>query len=53
MTQSLAVLRLPLFLMVCSIVYSQGIFGADPTPGWRIDFFDDFETFDHQNWQDQ
>lgn len=53
MTQSLAVFRLPLFLMVCSIVYSQGIFGADPTLGWRIDFFDDFETFDHQNWQDQ
>ena len=20
---------------------------------WKVDFFDDFETFDHDNWQDQ
>jgi len=20
---------------------------------WKVDFFDDFETFDHNNWQDQ
>ena len=23
------------------------------TPGWQVDFFDDFDTFDHANWQDQ
>ena len=22
-------------------------------PGWVVDFFDDFDTFDEQNWQDQ
>ena len=20
---------------------------------WKVDFFDDFDTFDHNNWQDQ
>lgn len=23
------------------------------TPGWHVDFFDDFDTFDPANWQDQ
>jgi beta-glucanase (GH16 family) len=27
---------------------------GDPAPGtWRVDFFDDFDTFDTANWQDQ
>jgi beta-glucanase (GH16 family) len=25
----------------------------DPAPSWKVDFFDDFETFDEDNWQDQ
>ncbi|MFT5141548.1 MAG: beta-glucanase (GH16 family) [Rhodothermales bacterium] len=27
--------------------------GAVSEPGWQTDFFDDFETFDAENWQDQ
>lgn len=26
---------------------------ADPSPAWRVYFFDDFQAFDHSNWQDQ
>jgi beta-glucanase (GH16 family) len=27
--------------------------GAINEPNWKVDFFDDFETFDEDNWQDQ
>jgi beta-glucanase (GH16 family) len=26
---------------------------AAATPGWEVDFFDDFDTFNPENWQDQ
>jgi len=25
----------------------------EPPPGWRVDFRDDFESFNPANWQDQ
>jgi beta-glucanase (GH16 family) len=42
-------------LAVISLVLSLAalFLPAPPTPAWKVDFFDDFKTFDHQNWQDQ
>ena len=44
-------LMLMLMLSGCSDTVTSGNSGADV--GWKTDFFDDFDTFDSDNWQDQ
>ncbi len=47
------------FLFLVTLVLVNGYAVADEPdetqagPQWRVDFFDDFDTFDPDNWQDQ
>lgn len=42
---------MPVILFFLAVLIS--LSAPADTPGWHVDFFDDFDTFDHANWQDQ
>ena len=41
----------PVFAL--AILVATGALAAEETSEWETDFFDDFESFNHENWQDQ
>ncbi len=45
------------FLMIISVIFFQllpcSTYNPDSTKKWEVDFFDDFNFFDSNNWQDQ
>ncbi|MGB1342053.1 MAG: glycoside hydrolase family 16 protein [Pseudomonadales bacterium] len=53
MTRPAKNFHMTLLLIMGSFVFSGPLLAADAVNDWQVDFFDDFETFDHQNWQDQ
>lgn len=50
-----ALVAIAFFSCACSQVAENGDKANEPqvTGGWQIDFFDDFESFNEDNWQDQ
>lgn len=54
-TQKLTILVLALGLSSCSVDSEQEQSGltTSSSKAWNIDFFDDFDSFDENNWQDQ
>ena len=45
-------------LITCALAFavtgcSQSAFNRDQEPMWKVGFFDDFDTFNPDNWQDQ
>lgn len=39
--------------LLLTLSVSAGVAAQTPAAGWETDFFDDFDRFDHLNWQDQ
>lgn len=55
---NLCILKLRPRLLLLSLAPLLGACGEEPAeadrqPGWQVDFFDDFDSFDPDNWQDQ
>ncbi len=52
-------MRYPFAMIVCAALLATGCASTEstnaPDPGdpWTVTFFDDFDTFNHENWQDQ
>jgi beta-glucanase (GH16 family) len=42
--------RLTVHLFALALLTASGVQASE---GWKADFFDDFDTFNHENWQDQ
>ena len=42
-----------LAILVFSMTTEADLTSADSSPIWQVDFFDDFESFNEENWQDQ
>ena len=43
-------------LLICCLISLSTVCNANPETkdkGWEVDFFDDFDSFNHDNWQDQ
>jgi beta-glucanase (GH16 family) len=54
-TVELRILNTRTRLLFLSLALQLGACGADDRsePAWQVNFFDDFDTFDSDNWQDQ
>ncbi len=46
-------LILTLSLLMLPLANAEDTPAGDDAPGWHVDFFDDFDTFNEENWQDQ
>lgn len=40
-------------LLILPVACAEETINGGETPGWHTDFFDDFDTFNEDNWQDQ
>ena len=50
---SIAIVNLFMFTGLCNGANNLTLTDPDSAAIWEVDFFDDFETFDPENWQDQ
>ena len=50
---TLATIVLLQFIFSCQMKNKQNEETQESTNTWEIDFFDDFDTFNEENWQDQ
>jgi len=47
------ILRLTVLLYAFAVLITTGVQAAEESAGWEVDFFDNFDSFNHEHWQDQ
>jgi beta-glucanase (GH16 family) len=47
------ILRLTVLLYAFAVLITTGVQAAEEPAGWEVDFFDNFDSFNHEHWQDQ
>lgn len=45
--------QLTLYLITFLVLFSTDLYAVEESQKWEVDFFDDFDSFNHENWQDQ